>query len=346
MLSPSHVLRLLGELDVVDDRPRLVAGHAGERLGERAAREHPALLELVERHVVDPEDDDVVRHRARPADLEARVDGRELGAVERAGGVEHDHRAEREQRPPPRAGSGAGGGWSRGGARAEANRRGALPGTDFLHSARSWPPDASRWSTTSCSTCAAPSACSRRSATRWPDADVFTAVYDERGTEGRFADRAIHTLVPAAPAPDRAHLPRRCCRSIRTRSSRSTCAATTSSSRPRARGRTACSSTPARCTSATATTRSATRGPSARRRCAARSPLVRPRAARAALAAGASGTGSPPSASTATSPTRASPPRACAATSGARPTVLHPPVEIERFRAGRRSASTTSCWPS
>ena len=28
---------------------------------------------------------------------------------------------------------------------------------------------------------------------RWPDADVFTAVYDERGTEGRFADRAIHT---------------------------------------------------------------------------------------------------------------------------------------------------------
>src|SRR5262249_31644684 len=27
----------------------------------------------------------------------------------------------------------------------------------------------------------------------WPDADVFTAVYDERGTEGRFADRNVHT---------------------------------------------------------------------------------------------------------------------------------------------------------
>jgi glycosyltransferase involved in cell wall biosynthesis len=27
----------------------------------------------------------------------------------------------------------------------------------------------------------------------WPDADVFTAVYDERGTEGRFADRDIRT---------------------------------------------------------------------------------------------------------------------------------------------------------
>jgi glycosyltransferase involved in cell wall biosynthesis len=27
----------------------------------------------------------------------------------------------------------------------------------------------------------------------WPEADVFTAVYDERGTEGRFADRNVHT---------------------------------------------------------------------------------------------------------------------------------------------------------
>jgi glycosyltransferase involved in cell wall biosynthesis len=27
----------------------------------------------------------------------------------------------------------------------------------------------------------------------WPDADVFTPVYDEAGTEGRFADRRIHT---------------------------------------------------------------------------------------------------------------------------------------------------------
>ena len=28
---------------------------------------------------------------------------------------------------------------------------------------------------------------------RWPEADLFTAVYDERGTEGRFADRRVHT---------------------------------------------------------------------------------------------------------------------------------------------------------
>ena len=27
----------------------------------------------------------------------------------------------------------------------------------------------------------------------WPDADLFTAIYDEDGTEGRFADRRVHT---------------------------------------------------------------------------------------------------------------------------------------------------------
>jgi len=27
----------------------------------------------------------------------------------------------------------------------------------------------------------------------WPQADIFTAVYDERGTEGRFADRTVHS---------------------------------------------------------------------------------------------------------------------------------------------------------
>ena len=41
----------------------------------------------------------------------------------------------------------------------------------------------------------------------WPEADVFTAVYDERGTEGRFAERAPAHLVPAAHAPDGAHVP-------------------------------------------------------------------------------------------------------------------------------------------
>src|SRR4029078_2765015 len=39
----------------------------------------------------------------------------------------------------------------------------------------------------------------------WPDADVFTAVYDEKGTEGRFASRApqgssLQKLRPPSPS--------------------------------------------------------------------------------------------------------------------------------------------------
>ena len=42
----------------------------------------------------------------------------------------------------------------------------------------------------------------------WPDADVFTAVYDEEGTEGRFADRNVQRDVPPAAAPDGELVPR------------------------------------------------------------------------------------------------------------------------------------------
>jgi glycosyltransferase involved in cell wall biosynthesis len=38
---------------------------------------------------------------------------------------------------------------------------------------------------------------------QWPDADVFTPVYDERGTEGRFADRTIHTSFLQRLRPSR-----------------------------------------------------------------------------------------------------------------------------------------------
>ncbi len=37
----------------------------------------------------------------------------------------------------------------------------------------------------------------------WPDADLFTPVYDERGTEGRFADRTIHTSFLQRLRPSR-----------------------------------------------------------------------------------------------------------------------------------------------
>ena len=61
----------------------------------------------------------------------------------------------------------------------------------------------------------------------WPEADVFTAVYDEKGTEGRFADRNPQASLPAEAAADRRAPSGRCCRCTRTRSSRWTCAATT-----------------------------------------------------------------------------------------------------------------------
>ncbi|MDX6669147.1 MAG: hypothetical protein QOK04_2527, partial [Solirubrobacteraceae bacterium] len=35
----------------------------------------------------------------------------------------------------------------------------------------------------------------------WPDADLFTAVYDERGTDGRFAGRRMHTSFLQATRP-------------------------------------------------------------------------------------------------------------------------------------------------
>ena len=118
----------------------------------------------------------------------------------------------------------------------------------------------------------------------WPDADVFTAVYDEEGTEGRFAARVTRRRRSCRSCARPRARSGRCCRCTRTRSSRWTCAATTSSSPPRAPGRTACSSIPAPCTSVTATTRSATRGREREATLAARNPLTRPAAARAALA--------------------------------------------------------------
>ena len=93
-----------------------------------------------------------------------------------------------------------------------------------------------------------------------PDADVFTAVYDEEGTEGRFAHRNVNTSFLQRLRPDRAHVPRAAAAlPLRDRGARP------ARLRPRglvarARGRTASSSTSTPCTSATATTRSATPG--------------------------------------------------------------------------------------
>ena len=150
----------------------------------------------------------------------------------------------------------------------------------------------------------------------WPDADVFTAVYDERGTEGRFAAPPAAHVVPPARAPDGAHVPAaaaalpardRVVRPARLRPRDLVLerVGARRARRPRRRARLLLPQpVPLRLVGA----RGDARGPQPARparRCACCS------------TAGASGTGSPPSASTATSPTRTSPPRACGATSGA-----------------------------
>ena len=101
---------------------------------------------------------------------------------------------------------------------------------------------------------------------QWPDADVFTAVYDEKGTEGRFADRHPRTSFLQRVRPTsrtfRPLLPfyPHAIESFDLRGYDTVI----SSSSAWAHGVLV---DPGRSTSATATTRSATPGPSARRRC-------------------------------------------------------------------------------
>ena len=109
----------------------------------------------------------------------------------------------------------------------------------------------------------------------WPEADIFTAVYDEHGTEGRFSrPRGAHARSCSGCGRRRGRSAR-CCRCIRRRSSRSTCPGydlVVSSSSAWAH---AVIVPNARSTSATATTRSAMPGTNATRRSPRRNPVTR-----------------------------------------------------------------------
>ena len=152
----------------------------------------------------------------------------------------------------------------------------------------------------------------------WPDADVFTAVYDETGHRGPLRRRATRRRRSCSGCgPTVAHVP-------------------AAAAAVPARGRVA---RPARLRhrrlqSSSAWAHGVLVDPGAVHVCychnpfryawsereatlAARNPLTRAAAARRCSRAGASGTGSRPSASTPTSPTRRSPRRASGATSGA-----------------------------
>ncbi len=110
----------------------------------------------------------------------------------------------------------------------------------------------------------------------YPQAPIFTLLYDEQGTNGRFADRSITTSplqrlgvgqssVQAAAAALPAQPSSGCARR------RATWCSAAAAPSP-----TACASRRAPCTSATATRRSATRGTRKRAPSARRPPLLRP----------------------------------------------------------------------
>ena len=77
-----RVLGRLGELDVVDDLAHAGLAQPVEHPRVQRAPERPLRVELGERALVDP-DDRHARDGLRAADLEARVDRRQLGALER-----------------------------------------------------------------------------------------------------------------------------------------------------------------------------------------------------------------------------------------------------------------------
>ena len=194
-------------------------------------------------------------------------------------------------------------------------------------------PRGSRWCTTSCSTCAAPSGCSSSCARCGP-----RRTSSPRSTTST-APRDGSPIAPSTPRSCSGCVPRRarfarCCRCIRPRSSRSICRATTSSSRAPRRGRTRCSATstrPRQLLPQPVSLRLERARPDARPR---RNPVTRGVPARRRSAAGASGTGSPPSASTATSPTRSTTQARIRAYFGRDAHVVYPPVDTARFSPG------------
>ncbi len=112
-VAESVVLRgraVLRELDVEGDRPRLALGDRFEHPGVHPPRERPLLVELLERHVVDLDDDDARGRRLVAADREAEIDGLALEVVEeaeveqvRGGGREDRAQGNEQEEPRPEA---------------------------------------------------------------------------------------------------------------------------------------------------------------------------------------------------------------------------------------------------
>ena len=112
-VAESVVLRgrgVLGELDVEGDRLRLALGDVLEQPGVHRPRERPLLVELVERDVVDLDDDDALWRRLVAAQREAEVDRLPLEVVEeaevehvRGGGRDDRSQGDEQEEPRPKA---------------------------------------------------------------------------------------------------------------------------------------------------------------------------------------------------------------------------------------------------
>ena len=180
----------------------------------------------------------------------------------------------------------------------------------------------------------------------WPDADIFTAVYDERGTEGRFAGRRVHssflqTLRPTART-FRALLPLYPAAIESFDLSGYDLVVSSSSAWAHA---VLCDEHTIHVSYCHNPFRYAWND---RERTLARAAQpVHPRVpARSCSGAGASGTGSRRSEPTATSRTRAPPRPGSAPTSAASRTIVHPPGRHLAILARRRSETTTRSSPS
>ena len=178
----------------------------------------------------------------------------------------------------------------------------------------------------------------------FPDADVFTAVYDERGHRGALRAPRVRHVVPAARCGPTA-------RTFRALLPLYPYAMEALDLRgydlvdlvARAPGRTASSPTTdavhvCYCHNPFRYAWNAREATLRHARPAARAPR-----SGSSSSAGASGTGSPPSASTATSANSETTRRRIKRYFGRDATVLYPPVETDALRARPASATTTSC---
>ena len=103
-------LARLAELDVVGDRARLLGGQPPEQLRVHVAPERPAQVELLERHVVDLHDHEVVGRALLTADREAGIHRVEVDVAqpvdrveEHADGADDDAQGHEEGLAQPRA---------------------------------------------------------------------------------------------------------------------------------------------------------------------------------------------------------------------------------------------------